>query len=204
MTNETMANLLAPKALSALMDARRTVLPKRLVEPGPDAAQWQALLAAAATAPDHDQLLPWRLVLIDSSQREALGELFARALHERDAHATQAQSAQAREKAHRAPLLLMLVVDAHKGDCSIDVSERLISAGCALQNMLLLASAMGYGSALTSGKALKSQVLRQAFGLSSGEQAVCFLSLGTMAHAKPGKPRPDGAALCSAWTPVAT
>jgi hypothetical protein len=196
MTNETMANLLAPKALSALMDARRTVLPKRLVEPGPDAAQWQALLAAAATAPDHDQLLPWRLVLIDSSQREALGELFARALHERDAHATQAQSAQAREKAHRAPLLLMLVVDADKGDCSIDVSERLISAGCALQNMLLLA--------LTSGKALKSQVLRQAFGLRTGEQAVCFLSLGTMAHAKPGKPRPDRAALCSAWTPVAT
>ncbi len=35
-----------------LIQARQTVLPKRLVAPGPDAAQQQAILAAAAAAPD--------------------------------------------------------------------------------------------------------------------------------------------------------
>jgi nitroreductase len=62
-------------------------------------------------------------------------------------------------------LLLLLIVDFEKGDQKIDLIERLISAGCALQYMLLLATAMGYGSALTSGKALKSNALREGFGL---------------------------------------
>ena len=44
---------------AALLQARQTVLPKRLGAPGPDAAQLQAILAAAGHAPDHGCLLPW-------------------------------------------------------------------------------------------------------------------------------------------------
>ena len=43
----------------------------------------------------------------------------------------------------------------------IPVIERLISLGCALQNMLLAAQSMGSGSGLTSGAALESQRLRE-------------------------------------------
>ena len=43
------------------MQARQTILPKRLVEPGPDAGQLKCILKAAASAPDHRQLLPWLL-----------------------------------------------------------------------------------------------------------------------------------------------
>jgi nitroreductase len=74
-----------------------------------------------------------------------------------------------------------------------------LSAGCAVQNMLLLATAMGLGTALTSGKALKSPVLRQGFRLSDTEHAICFISVGTVSQHKPGKPRPDAALLVSAW-----
>ena len=45
---------------------------------------------------------------------------------------------------------------------------------------LLLATAMGFGSALTSGKALKSPVLRSCFGLAPSEFAPCFISMGTV------------------------
>jgi nitroreductase len=179
--------------------ARRTVLPKRLVEPGPQPRQWAALLQAAAAAPDHDQLQPWRLILIDRPQRAALGDVFAQALHERDPKASPEQLAQARDKALRAPCLLLLVVDAGKGSPAIDLNERVLSAGCAVQNMLLLATAMGFGSALTSGKALKSPVLRQGLRLQETEHAICFVSLGTVSQHKPGKPRPDPASLLSVW-----
>ncbi len=173
-----------------LIRARQTVLPKRLIAPGPDDAQFLAMLEAAAAAPDHGQLLPWRFIQVPDGQRARLGEVFAQALAERDAAATPEQLEQAREKAFRSPRLLLLVVDAERGDPEVDLSERLISAGAAVQNVLLVATAQGFGSALTSGKALKSTVLRRCFSLTEGEHAVCFISVGSVASRRAARPRP--------------
>jgi nitroreductase len=100
------------------------------------------------------------------------------------------QQAQAREKAFRAPLLLMLIVDVACGDPDIDANERFISAGCAVQNMLLMATALGFGSSLTSGKALKSLALRSHLGLGAHEHAVCFISMGRAASMRTPRSRP--------------
>ena len=175
---------------TALQQSRQTTLPKRLVEPGPNADQLQAILGAAASAPDHGQLLPWHFVRVPVDQRPRLAEVFAIALLERDAQATTEQVVQAREKAHRAPLLLLAIVDGVCGDPSIDLHERILSAGCAVQNMLLMATALGFGSAITSGKALKAQCLCNLFDLTPGEHAVCFISVGTVHSRKPTRLRP--------------
>lgn len=189
---------------AALMQARQTILPKRLAEPGPDAAQLDLILQAAAAAPDHGQLLPWRVVQVPQAARGRLAEVFGAALAERDADATPEQLAQAREKAHRSPLLLLLIVDGLRGDPDIDLPERIVSAGCAVQNMLLMATALGYGSALTSGKALKSAGLRALFGLAPGEQALCFVSIGTVQSRKPARLRPAPADFASILAPGAS
>ena len=175
----------------ALIQTRQTILPKRLRAPGPDAAQTQAILAAAAHAPDHHELLPWRLVVVPAGARERLAEVFAAALAERDPRASREQLAQAREKAYRAPLLLLAVVRLRDADTDIEPHERIVSAGCALQNMLLMAHALGFGGALTSGKALQSAPLRALFGLGDAEQALCFLSIGSVDRGKPIRPRPQ-------------
>lgn len=185
---------------------RQTILPKRLGPPGPDEAQQQALLRAAAAAPDHGQLVPWRFIDIPATARAALGEIFVRALSERDPSATPQQLQQAREKARRAPLLWLLVVNANPAlttEASVPVRERILSAGCAVQNVLLLATAMGYGSALTSGKALDATLLRDAFALNEYELPVCFLSIGTVTQARPVRSRPEPARFYSVWTPPA-
>lgn len=176
-----------------LMQSRQTILPKRLVAPGPDAAQSEMILGVASSAPDHGQLLPWRFVVVPQEARVQLADVFAAALLERDAHATPEQVAQAQEKAHRGPLLLLMVVDAVRGDPEIDVYERIVSAGCAVQNMLLMATALGFGSALTSGKALKSAGLRALFGLQAGDHALCFVSVGTVQSRKKARLRPTPA-----------
>lgn len=197
---------------------RRTVLPKRLTGPGPSEAERLQLLQAACQAPDHERLRPWRLLEISAGQRAALGQVFVDALCERDPGADAAQCAQAREKAERAPLLWLLTVsdavqgvgaDAksaptdpstpHTDKAEVPWSERLISAGCAVQNILLMATALGYGSSLTSGKALQSQALRQWLQLAPEQQAICFISIGTVASlpAKKGTPRPDPADICT-------
>lgn len=176
---------------AALMQSRQTILPKRLVAPGPDAVQLEQILGAAASAPDHGQLLPWRFIVVPDHARESLAQVFADALMERDATATPGQVAQAREKAHRSPVLLLVVVDAHSGNPDIDLSERILSAGCAIQNVLLMATAMGFGSALTSGKALKANGLRALFGLKPQDHTLCFVSVGTVVSARPARLRPQ-------------
>ncbi len=176
--------------LQALMDARQTVLPKRLVEPGPSADQLRDWLVSATSAPDHDRLRPWRLVLVPAAQRPRLGQAFADALRERDPDASADQLAQAHDKALRAPVLLLVVVDGACGDPEIDLHERIVSAGCAVQNLLLMATARGWGSALTSGKALKSAALRALFALGPQEHALCCLSVGSVSARKPTPPRP--------------
>ena len=187
---EPLADSDLASTVAMLMQTRQTILPRRLGGQGPDAQQLQMILEAAASAPDHGRLLPWRFVLVLQAARQRLADVFGAALLERDAAATPEQVAQAHEKAHRAPLLLLVIVDGRRDDSGIDLAERIASVGCALQNMLLMATAQGYGSALTSGKALKSSGLRQLFGLRDEEQALCFLSIGTPKSRKSARQRP--------------
>ena len=73
---------------------------------------------------------------------------------------------------------------------SVPAQERVLSAGAAIQNMMLLATAMGLGSGLTSGKALSSAALRALFGLQADEDALCFINIGHVREARKPRPRP--------------
>ena len=178
-----------------LMHSRRNVTPRRLVAPAPDAPQLQALLALAAAAPDHGQLTPWRFVIVPQDQRHRLAEVFALALADRDPAATTQQLESAREKAHRAPLLLVAVACLGPREPDTPSLERMVSMGAAIQNLLLGAHAMGYGSGLTSGKAMASNRLRALLALRDDEVAVCCVNIGSVARNKPRDGlRPDPAA----------
>lgn len=177
--------------VSTLLHSRRTTLPKRLRGPGPDAAQQATILEAAAAAPDHDQILPWRFIEVPESRRAMLGEAFVQALLERDPQADLAARSQAREKAFRSPWLLLAVVRTGGEPSEIPANERIISAGAAIQNMLLMATALSLGSALTSGKALQSLALRKLFVLDDDEQAMCFINIGHIETSRQARVRPD-------------
>lgn len=182
----------------ALIESRQTVLPKRLFEPGPSAAELQQLLTLAAAAPDHGQITPWRFILVPGPQRHRLADAFAQSLAGRDPAATPEQMAKAREKAHRAPLLLLAVACLGPREPDIPSYERLVSLGAALQNLLLGAHALGYASALTSGQALVSQPMRELCRLAEGEQVVCCVNIGTASRRSQRlQPRPVPAQLLS-------
>lgn len=193
-----------------LIHSRTNVSPKRLVAPGPDAAQLQTILETACAAPDHGQLRPWRLVLVPTPKRPLLAKAFEEALCERDPHSTPEQRDMAREKAFRAPVLVLAVVrlgtqadaapdvgDASVAGTPVHDNERLLALGCAIQNVLLSAHAHGFGSGLTSGQAMHSQALRTLFALAPHEQAVCCINIGTVSKHKPRADRPGLAAYFS-------
>lgn len=190
----------------ALIHSRQNVLPRRLTAPGPTAPQLQAILAAAAAAPDHGRLLPWRFVIVPTAQRQRLAEVFALALQQRDPEATAAQLDNAREKAYRAPFLMLAIVrladgraapsaaspPAHESsEAPVRDAERMVSFGCAIQNVLLSAHAAGFGAGLTSGQAMESAHLRTLFALQASEHAVCCINIGTVTQHKPARLRPQ-------------
>ncbi|GAA6142106.1 nitroreductase [Hydrogenophaga sp. 5NK40-0174] len=175
-----------------LLAARRTILPKRLMPPGPGQAELQRILAAAAHAPDHQQLLPWRFILVPDEQRGALGQAFVDALLERDADASVVDQDKARDKATRGPVLMLVAVDECKGEApDVPLAERIFSAACAVQNMLLASTALGYGSAVTTGKGIGTSAMHRFFQLRPSEQALCFVSVGSVEKSRPGKLRPS-------------
>lgn len=175
----------------ALITTRQNISPKRLVEPGPSPEQQNKIFRAAAAAPDHGLLRPWRFVIVPEDRRSALAETFALALIDRDPGASLEQIESAREKAYRAPFLMLVV--ARLGPCEPNISllERMVSVGCAVQNILLSAHGMSYGGSLTSGQAMRSSRMRELFRLEDGEEAVCFVNIGTVSKRKIGRAHPE-------------
>lgn len=174
----------------ALIHTRQYTAPKRLVAPAPDEAELRELFAAAAAAPDHRQIRPWRFIVLGAEARETLSQVFVDSLLARDAAALPEQIEDARVKAFRGPVLILAVADLRADEPDVPPFERIVSLGCAIQNLLLAARARGYGSGLSSGRALHSAPLREAFGLAEGEHALCFISLGTPARSQAIRPRP--------------
>jgi len=177
-------------AALTLIHARQQVSPKRLGDPGPDSAQIATILSAAGAAPDHGRLNPWRLIIIPPERRHLLGAAFAEALVERDGDATEAQKQDATSKAFRGPFLFMVVARLDPELGPAHPQERIVSAGCAIQNMLLAAQALGFGAGLSSGRALHSRQMRTLFALGAHEQPLCFVTVGTEQKPKPAPPRP--------------
>jgi nitroreductase len=173
--------------------ARRHVSLRRLVTPGPGAAQLQRIVGTAAHAPDHGLLLPWRFILIPQERRDALGEVFAEALLQRDPAAAPEALAAARAKAFHAPCLLVAVARDNPDATTIPKNEKLVSLGCAIQNVLVGAQALGFASGLASGAAMDSAGMRRLLRLEAHEQAVCFIGIGTAASSKSPRARPDAA-----------
>lgn len=172
-------------AAQALIATRQNISAKRLVAPGPTDAELEALLQLAAAAPDHGQLVPWRFVCVPAGERHRLATVFAESLLDRDAQATGEQVQAARDKAHRAPLLLVAIACLGPREPDIPAPERLVSLGAAIQNLLLGAHALGYGTGLTSGQAMGSPRLQALLGLQPADQPVCCINIGTVASHKP-------------------
>jgi nitroreductase len=179
----------AASLLLRTMQTRQHIAPKRLVTPGPDEHAQDWILQAAESAPDHGRLQPWRLIEIPPARRADLGTAFTQALLLRDPHASAEQQEAAFDKALRAPFLLLAVLRCAGPDDTVPDNERLLSLGCAMQNMLLMAEALQLGAGITSGQALQTEPIRHLFSLTPHEKAQCFLGFGTVASRKPARVR---------------
>mgnify|MGYP000585215136 CR=1 FL=1 len=165
--------------MTSIVDALQArVSSPKLCEPGPARHHVETLLRCAVRAPDHGRLKPWRFVVVEGEGRNALGELFERALLAKDADASEQKREKTKLMPLRAPLVVVAIANvttSHK----VPVMEQVIATGVAVQNMQLAAIELGYGAIWRTGDMASSSVVRKYFELEPEDQVVGFLYVGT-------------------------
>jgi nitroreductase len=173
-----------------LIRARRHAGAMMLALPGPTAPELEAILEAAAAAPDHGKLVPFRFVVVGDAARAAYVtasmEAFRMAVPEADEFGLK----KARGKAEQPPCVIALVARVDAQHPKIMASDQWLTIGAALQNMWLAAESLGFALGVSSGRLLETDVLRRAFGLSAGEALVSIVSIGTPKERMPPREKP--------------
>ena len=178
---------------------RRSVVANKLGPPGPDDAQLEQMLTAAARVPDHKKLCPWRFVIFEGEARARFGEVLAAACRaaEPDAGDTRLETEAGRFL--RAPVVVAVI------SCPVDKPgvpewEQILSAGAACQNILHAATALGFSAQwITEWYAFDESVTR-AIGLETHERVAGFVYIGTAREAPTERDRPDLQDIVSRWT----
>jgi nitroreductase len=163
------------QAIDMLLERRSA---KTLTEPAPDESALELLLACAARAPDHGRLRPWRFIAIRGAARERLGELMADHLRRKLPAVTGEAMQRERQKALRAPLIVV-VAAVYSPEARIPAVEQLLAAGAAAQNIMLAATALGFGAMWKTGDAAYDDTVKTKLGLAAGDAIVGFMYLGT-------------------------
>ena len=184
-----------PAALSALLD-RYSLGVKHLTDPGPDAEQLLQMVEAALRAPDHAELVPFRLVVVQGEARARLAELFAKhaAMKGKDAEGIAIE----RERAMKAPATIAVLARIDLGHPLVPAHEQWMCVGGAVTNFLNAAHAMGFAGKMLSGDKARAPHLVQAF-CEPGETLVGWIVLGTPTRKPAGDGRKNSAGALRFW-----
>ena len=190
---ETMSNL----ALDHLL-TRRSVSANSLAEPGPTAAELEQILTAAARVPDHKKLVPWRFVLFQGTAREAIGHVLAAVCgaEEKDPGAFRLQNEAKRFL--RAPIVIAVVSRVTKNPAAPEW-EQILSAGAVCQNLIVAATALGFGAQWITEWYAYSDGVRAALGLADNERIAGFVYIGTAKEKPEERERPRLADIVTSW-----
>jgi nitroreductase len=144
----------------------------RVTADAPTTAQLLPLIEAAATAPDHASLRPWRLIEVRGDARRRLGEAF---VEESGLTGTDAERLAA--KPMRASLLLA-VVSVHKESFKVHGWEQDAAAAGIAHLLALLLDDAGWGVMWRTGGHTRSAAVRRVHHLADNEELLGWLYVG--------------------------
>jgi len=165
------------QAIDALLNRRSA---KTLTDPPPDEAALGLMLECAARAPDHGRLRPWRFIVIRGPARERFGELMVEQLRRAQPAASAEALQRERQKPLRAPLIIAVAAVCNSA-ARIPAIEQMLAAGAAAQNLMLAATALGFGAMWKTGDAAYDDTVKEALGLERADAIVGFIYVGTAA-----------------------
>ena len=178
---------------------RRSGRAREMVGPGPTPEQLAAILEIAARTPDHGKLTPWRFVVVENEQRDALANLLKATLIKDDPETAPALLAKADEFARQGEALV-LVLSAPIVGHKIPQWEQELSVGAAAMNLLHATHATGFVGSWLTGWAAYHPRVRVAFCVGT-ERIAGFFFLGSPGQPLIERTRPDPSSVVRAWNP---
>ncbi|WP_158291777.1 nitroreductase family protein [Lampropedia puyangensis] len=183
-----------PEGLEQLLQ-RRSAWPLGL--PAPNGQEFSAILQAAACAPDHAGLTPWRFKFVRGGQRHVLLE---RVLSHSDAQTDEAKTMHGKytAKLTTAPLVVVLAARL-KEHPKAPGFEQMLTCGAAVMNMLNAAHLLGYHGFWSSTPGALGDILKDVMGFEEQDQMLGLLNLGTPAHTPTTPPRVSAEVFAQEW-----
>lgn len=158
--------------------------------PAPTHAQIETAIECAATAPDHKKLRPWRFIVTQGDARHELGNALVAAaqakavkegetLSEKDIAKTLAMPL-------RAPIIITVVtkIQAHK---KVPPFEQMLSAGAAVQNLILALKAQGFSTVWRTGLLCNEPAVKSYFDVGPDDYVTAFVYTGTSPKNEPAR-----------------
>jgi nitroreductase len=167
----------------------------RLCAPAPDEASLEKAFAAAARAPDHALLRPWRYLVIEGEGLDRLGDLFASTA---SADTPPEKVEKLRNMPRRAPMMIVGIA-CHKTHPKVPEVEQTMSAAAGMSYLLLALQSAGFGAMWRTGAVAYDQRVQQGLGLADNEFISGFLYVGTVCQPKPEVPRPAQEEFVRRW-----
>jgi nitroreductase len=150
-----------------LLKRRRSLAPQFLEGPAPDAATIETLLAIAARVPDHGKLAPWRFVLFEGDARARAGAVIEGLARADDPEMNADRLRVERERLTRAPLHF-----------KIPEWEQVMSAGAVCMNLIVAATALGFGACWLTEWYAYDRRFCAAVGLAGDEKFAGLIHIG--------------------------
>ena len=162
------------------INSRRSI--GSLDTPAPTHEQIRAAIGCAATAPDHKKLRPWRFIVTEGEARHELGKALAAAAQDKAKQDGEELSEKNLHKTAnlplRAPVIITVVtqMQAHK---KVPAFEQMLSAGSAVQNLILALKAQGFSTVWRTGLLCNEPAVKAYFGVSEEDYVTAFVYTGT-------------------------
>lgn len=137
----------------------------------------EKLLAAAAQAPNHYKVRPWRFVVLTGEARERLGDVMAASLQAEHPEYPSEAFEKERGKPLRSPVLIAVGVDQPTEAKVIEV-ENICATAAAVENLLLAAHALGLGAKWRTGGPAMDPKVKEFLGFDSDQHLIAFLYVG--------------------------
>ena len=150
--------------------------------PAPTESQIKAAIDCAVTAPDHKKLQPWRFIVTQGNARHDLGRAFLAAAEAQAVQEGEALSEKTRQKTYnmplRAPVIITVVtqMQVHK---KVPTFEQMLSAGAAVQNLILALQAQGFSTVWRTGLLCNEPAVKAYFGVGPDDYVTAFVYTGS-------------------------
>jgi nitroreductase len=177
---------------------RASVPPRLLGYPAPGAIEIDLAVAAALRAPDHGSLKPWRFIVVEGASREALGNLLAASLAQREPETLPERIELERAKPMRAPMVVAAGARLQY-EHRIPVWEQEASAAAGIMNFLNALDGQGFGAMWVSGEALRDRAVKAALGLAAEDALLGWIYVGTPPSDRPRPVRPHPTTFWRRW-----